>query len=412
MIDLPRLQKTLGTSHLAWIIKRIRRRLEQGKPIQQSVRLANPTTEQRSAVVRLFGERVPLQGAMTVRTRAVDELLREGELCDEGLPAAVAALTGPIVNRAAERSRGALAWDVEFASASERAGVRAELADWLRETPTQLWVRRVCRGDPIAGGLLLERALCVIDRLPAPGIPLAELAATVAGDSHALDVDQPLAKLVLRAAAQIADIDAHDKAALRRMAWDRLGVLVDELSAPVLVVNLKGDSRTVAGRALLLHAEAGEPYRLSVRQLLREPPDFTRDRVGDTVFVCENPTVVAAAADRLGPRSAPLVCLEGQPKTAGALLLRQLAAAGIRLLYHGDFDWPGIRIGNLVMERHAALPWQFDALAYSHTTGGTVLSGVSVAASWDPQLKPVMRAAGRAVHEEQLLEGLLRDLGK
>ena len=33
-----------------------------------------------------------------------------------------------------------------------------------------------------------------------------------------------------------------------------------------------------------------------------------------TVFVCENPSVVAAAADRLGRRCRPLLCTEGSPR--------------------------------------------------------------------------------------------------
>ena len=46
------------------------------------------------------------------------------------------------------------------------------------------------------------------------------------------------------------------------------------------------------------------------------------------------------------------------------LLLRALAAAGARLVHHGDFDWGGIRIGNVLHPRLPVVPWQFDAEAY------------------------------------------------
>ena len=128
------------------------------------------------------------------------------------------------------------------------------------------------------------------------------------------------------------------------------------------------------------------------------------------VYVCENPTVVAAAASRLGASSAPLVAIEGQPKTAARLLLAGLARSGIRLLYHGDFDWAGLRIANLIMARHGAKPWRYRAADYLASNGGTRLEGEPVAASWDPELGPAMAREGRAVHEEQVLSELLSDL--
>ena len=129
------------------------------------------------------------------------------------------------------------------------------------------------------------------------------------------------------------------------------------------------------------------------------------------VFVCENPSVVVAAANALGPRSAPLVCTEGMPRTAVRILLEQLTGLGASLRYHGDFDWPGIAIANLVKVRHGATPWRMAARDYQEAAeGGTDLSGNPVVALWDEELEPAMRAWGRAVHEEHVLDELLSDL--
>src|SRR5207253_6117247 len=100
------------------------------------------------------------------------------------------------------------------------------------------------------------------------------------------------------------------------------------------------------------------------RQLLREILGFSGVVPNDTVFICENPAIVAAAANRLGPRCAPLVSIEGQPKTAAHLLLTKLRDAKVRLLYHGDFDWGGIRIANLMRRRYGAEPWRFSVNDY------------------------------------------------
>lgn len=350
--------------------------------------------------------RSPSRGAtLTLRLDALERILRHAGLCGH-LSDAVEAVFGPVVDRRARKVRLDAEWQALFASflrEDERPQVRA----WLTERRTRLLARRFSGQDPDRGRKLLTDALEVVRRLPARGLPLAELAVSVTGDSHALDAGQPLGTLVVAAAARLGGVGDWHGAAARRDAWAALGVLLDELSAPVLTLNLSGDPDSLTGRVLNLHAETGEPGRLSVRQLVRHPVKLLPVA---TVCVCENPAVVAAAAERLGVESAPLVCLEGQPKTAARLLLDQLRRMGARLAYHGDFDWGGVAIANLIFERHGAIPWRFTAADYRELRGGTELTGRPVAAVWDPELEPAMRAAGRAVHEEQVLDDLLTDL--
>jgi len=73
---------------------------------------------------------------------------------------------------------------------------------------------------------------------------------------------------------------------------------------------------------------------------------------------------VAIAADCVGARCARLVCTDGIPAAAQRTLLAQLAQAGARLRYHGDFDWAGLRIANHVMRTGQARPWRFMARDY------------------------------------------------
>ncbi len=153
--------------------------------------------------------------------------------------------------------------------------------------------------------------------------------------------------------------------------WAAVGVLCDELSAPVLSLNLRADMESLTGKVLNLHAECGEPYRLTVRQLLRHPPIFATEIVGSVVYICENASVIAAAANRLGVNSAPIVCIEGQPKTAARLLLDRLRSTGLRLAYHGDFDWGGVRIANLIVQRHGAAPWRMSTDDYRAAVNNT-----------------------------------------
>ncbi len=132
--------------------------------------------------------------------------------------------------------------------------------------------------------------------------------------------------------------------------------------------------------------------------------------------MCENPRVLEAALDA-GCRRA-VVCTLGQPTVVVTLLLEQLRSAGAELRYHGDFDWPGITIANLLVGTHQCFPWRFGATDYLDALARLapvlselpVLGADPVAACWDEQLTSVMAAAGRAVHEEFLLDELLADL--
>jgi uncharacterized protein (TIGR02679 family) len=129
--------------------------------------------------------------------------------------------------------------------------------------------------------------------------------------------------------------------------------------------------------------------------------------------VCENPVVVAEAAERLGPAAAPLVCASGQPGAAVMAVLRALSGAGAELRYHGDFDWPGVRIGNLLFGRLPMTPWRFDAVAYRAVPASGVpapLRGEPCACSWDPELTAAMIRGGAAVEEERVLDDMLDDL--
>ena len=136
-----------------------------------------------------------------------------------------------------------------------------------------------------------------------------------------------------------------------------------------------------------------------------------------TVYVCENPNLVAIAADRVGARCAPLVCTDGMPAAAQRTLLAQLAQAGAQLRYHGDFDWPGLRIANHVMRTWEARPWRFMARDYEAAATDApqarhALNVTGVEAAWDDALAPAMRRHGVAIAEEAVAASLLEDLGR
>lgn len=406
--DRERLLEVLGRPELTWLIERLHKRLENGEPLIGSVTLSAPSSAQRQAMDRLLG-RPPSRGVtMAVPLGVLEDVLRHAQVC-RTLNEAIELLGGPIRNLRAERADIATRWERLFSAAALRLHSRPELHRWLATLRTNGLLKRY---GVEHGELLMNQAIDVVTRLPAKGISLAELAAATAGNAHALDPNTSLGALVIRAAADLARTESWDGAEGRRDAWAGAGVLCDELSAPVLVFGLRGDASSVTGRALRLFADAGEPTHLTTRQLLKSPPGLLRENTGPTVFICENPSVVAAAANALKSNTAPLVCTQGQPTTALHVLLRQLAAGGVLLAYHGDFDWPGIQIANALIRRHKAKPWRMTAADYEQAMPKTLaLQGIPVVATWDSNLTSAMQRSGYAVHEEQVIEQLIGDLG-
>lgn len=255
---------------------------------------------------------------------------------------------------------------------------------------------------------LCERADLVLANLPERVTTRSHFAAVLLGDAHGLDRSKPLATLVLAAMRHARRM--NESAMGRetdRALWALCGVLVNELARPVLILNLpRADQEATAN---------GEPTYLSLRALIHFQPRWAVDAV--TVFVCENPNVVAVAADRLGAHCAPLVCTDGMPAAAQCVLLAQLCEAGAALRYHGDFDWAGIAIANTVISQFGAAPWRMSVDDYRAALGAIVPDRRRFAASatvavWDTGLALAMCAEGQAVDEESVVELLLCDLKK
>jgi uncharacterized protein (TIGR02679 family) len=408
-VDRARLERLLGGADSRWLIDRVRERLERGGTVDGTATLRAPTDGQRAAVTALLGLRHGRGSALTVRLAQVEEVLRRSGVAS-GLREAVEALTGPLEDRAAARGAADRAWAAVFDDVDALADQVPSLRPWRDELVGAGLLRRVSGGDVDHARRLVWQCRAVVERLPERGVSRARLAAETAGDAHALDPGRPLATLALKAAACIGGVSWGVSADAQRTVWAGVGVLAGELGKPVLTLGLPGDPVSATGRALSVWRRAGQPVHLTLRQLVRDPP---RLPAGLTVFVCENSSVVLHAADELGTRCAPLVCVESHPAAAQSTLLGLLRAAGADLRYHGDFDWAGIAIGNGVMRRFGARPWRYGTDDYHAAVAagaGTPMQRRLVSAIWDDRLGPAMRRACRKVEEEHVMAPLLEDL--
>ena len=404
MTDRSRALALLGRPVYAQLFGAARERIEADGSRAKSLTLRGLEDEERAALADLLGE-TRLPGA-TVRLRLdrLDAVLRESPV-GIGLRDLLEELGGPLVDRGEVAQAARTEEEAMWARAAART--RPELQGWLAELRRLGLLTRA--SEPAEA--LLEQALTAVEALPdAEGVALGVLATRISGDAHALDPGRPLANLVLRAAALLAGWSAPPSSAGdRRRLWAEVGVLTDALSSQVLVLGLRPLGEGWLARQLRASAEVGEPRRLTLRELARGELRFESNT---RISICENPVIVERAADALGPDCAPLVCTEGVPSVAVWRLLVPLAQAGIALRFHCDFDWGGLRIGDLLHQRLGAQPWRFGVAEYMAAAGpGVALGGESVEASWDADLGPAMARRGQAVHEERVLAELLGDLG-
>ncbi|MCF6468766.1 TIGR02679 family protein [Nonomuraea sp. MG754425] len=387
-----RVPERLWAAELRPVWAAVHARCCSGRPVSR-VRVRGLAQAQQAAVADLLGlDRYP-GPAVTIEVARLDAAL------GGGLDARTVAeaVIGPIDDRGRRRA--------------ERSRDRDALLGWFAAHPVvtaqpALLTLSAAR----AGRDLMERALGVLAALPASGRPLPEVAARLTGDPHALDDGTRLSSLVLKALSLLYDVPPPEDAEARRALWARAGVACDALSTTVLVAGLRPAGDGILAR--VLRAWDGEPSVITLAQLRDVRALEPAER---TVWVVENPTVLALARRRFGTtQGPPMVCTSGWPNSAAVRLLRALAAAGAELRCHGDFDGAGLRIAAYTMAKTGALPWRMSSADYlgalaDRPPPGPALGPVSDA-PWDAGLAPAMRAHGVAVPEELVAERLFDDL--
>jgi uncharacterized protein (TIGR02679 family) len=370
-----------------------RRRLDKnGGEVTGSVALAYPSDEELLVLARITA-RAAVNRRPVVSLTELDTALREAY--GAGLFTVLAWLDRP--GRPAD-VREAL----EAAMRCRHAG-EGWFTGWLGGLTRDGTARRlVQRGD----GDLLGWAAAVLDRLPGRDVPLPVLAEWATGDATALS-GKPLAGLVMRALVLWQGAPPPVGRADEDRVWSDAGVLADDLTSQVLVLDVRAREKHAVAGWLENAATVGLPFRLTLQQLMTAPVT----PAGQHIFVCESPVVLRAAAAELGADCAPLVCTEGHVSAACDRLLS--AATGARVHWRNDFDWPGLRMTAGATERYAASPWRMaseDYLNALETGNGDPLEGTRASTPWDASLATTMAREHRAAREEWLLPALLADL--
>lgn len=350
----------------AKVIAEVRRRIEARGTVSGDINIPLTDTERRE-VGKLLGLNwaisgkkvtvVGLERALAARSTTLRQL---------------AEFLGPLDDHRADRaSRAAVRQDELEAAAS------ALIAVGVSEGVAQWFIKLRGRPKPGTGELLThaQQVASVWIQLPSverQPVSLAVFAAAVADDPHALDKDADLGRAVavliaattLHQADPTADLSARivpgaiTASEMWRSLWESRNVVCDQVSSLVLCLNLPLTGDAPAATLATAAATCGEPVWLTHRSLIGDwaPRPGLR-----TIYVCENPAVVEAAADRYGARCAPLVCTYGWPSSAALTLLQGLEKAGVQLLARADDDSAGQKIVAKLFElTPTSRPWRYQ----------------------------------------------------
>ncbi|MFB7560466.1 TIGR02679 family protein [Streptomyces brevispora] len=404
-----------------------RKRLERNRLSPTGTVQAQLDAEGVKRLGGLLGTRLE-PGLRRIQLGALDAALRTSA-AQCGLVSVVAELTGrPLQDRTSAKEAQQTAWTALWQQLDgdlTGAGLAQAgwIADWLGELrSTGILTRAGIEAASTAlSGAVRTIATLTNTPLHAPvgtgaeavkQWELSELAAHTTGDAHGLDEGRLTGILVLKAIAAACSLPSPDSAASRRLLWERVGVSTDSLSGTIMVWRLAPPGPHPWAQMMRTRRDLALVTHLTLQEL-RTVPDAALTVPGTTVHFCENPQILQAAA-RYGLPGI-LVCGSGNPSAAGWELLRRLIADGADVIYHGDFDWPGVAIAARVI-RLGAHPWRMHATDYLNALAELPadrlipLAGAPAPTPWDPSLKATMAQRGLAVHEEAQLDHLLRDL--
>jgi len=367
------------------VLDMARRRAERGQLGDTGVLAVMLDDDERRDVGVLLGS----EWEISARRVSIAHLRKRLATRGVGLEDLLVAVGGPIDDLVAARARAAESRRLEEAAATSVLGAAIDRLcgpeSGLLETvaadlpPSSGTGRRLARAAALAQ--VLDR---VDPRDGRSGVSLAVLAAETFGDAHALDQSTPLGRAAARmvgvigaskAEAGSSDFVSADIGTTEgwRAAWWSIGVICDRVSSTVLVLNLP----LIGGPALMaLSGVLGEPVWLTARVLAG---GVGAAAALGPVFVCENPSVVETAADRIGAGCRPLVCTFGRPSLAAITVLRALHVAGVEVRLSADDD----RGGELIR--------------------AAVRTACPNARDWI--------APGGGTFEEERIEGMLADLG-
>ena len=248
-------------------------------------------------------------------------------------------------------------------------------------------------------------------------IKLAELSATVTGNSHYFDKTNIAGRLLIKGLAYIADMSDDSNAENIKAIYSEFGIEPDDISGATAAVGIRlyrfdGSEHP----AFKFFADSGESCLISLSNLFSIA---TADTDRKTIYIVENQMVYSALSGTASEHEIGLICTSGQIKLAGMKLIDMLVKSDCEIHYAGDFDPEGLQIADKLLKRYNSSKvhtWRMTADDYNSIEKGDMLPQNRIKkldSITSLELLPVaqkIREEKRAAYQELLITQMRLDM--
>lgn len=351
-----------------------------------SVKLHNPTIQEREALSSFFRQDYKNQKVLTVSLSAFATALEQTRFTGVDFHSLLQAYQREPLQSKLEEA-------VEY-DTSKEAFFSSFMQDYSHPY-AQLWLQKISEKSEGTRSVhmmydrdryllyaQLHHVLVALSRLPVKNMRLPLFASQVTGDPHAFDFDSDQGKHLLAALSSIRlqeDATYDGSTTTIEEKTETLlyfGIIRDDVLNFVTCVGLSGFREGVNEvlplwqAALEDHAVLNIPLREVIRLSAVNSAIHYRDpQRPNIVFLVENSSVFSAILDHLDSQLPPMICTHGQFKLATLMLLDRLVATGAVLYYAGDFDPEGLQMAQRLMNRfpRQVVPWRFTSEDYFYS---------------------------------------------
>lgn len=366
-------------------VKMIDRYVSLGR-IGGTVTITNLRFDEQEALSTFFGKDYSHQKTATVKLQAFEQQLQATRFKSLSLLSLLKAYAGKSLKTKAEH---------EAKHQAERAAFFQQFSSCNDEL-VQAWLEYVeanGRGTKLIHSLfehdresakamleLLIQLLQEIDRRIGQDkyerLPLFSQRMT--GNPHALDGNRELGAAFLKMIQWLKERRNADYEPILKLTTEQTNELLqyvkiyrDDIANFVTCIGLTAKMNKKISRVFEQAFEEKVVLNVPLREVLKFT--YIASMVESTVVVVENSGIFSElvhyfSEDEYVP---PLICLHGQPKLAGLMMLDRLAESGASLFYAGDWDPEGLLIAERLCQRYPRLKtiWTKHSTLYQSTSG-------------------------------------------
>lgn len=212
-----------------------------------------------------------------------------------------------------------------------------------------MWIRACYKDDKVnlKKNLVFLSNVIKICKDSQKGISRPAVAFKATADSHMLDSNTMLYKMLLYYMAFLFEVDYPSDSEEVGVLLERLNIIDDIGYRTVMSYGIVGYDKSGMETGWKSFFDRGEPLTLNYQNLLNVCSVKASD---NKVYCFENPSVFSAYI--ISNPSCSAICTAGQINRVEYMLLDKIYECGVKIIYSGDFDPEGLLIAEKLYKRY------------------------------------------------------------